>query len=247
MIGWIRRKIASAPVQFLPPQPDAPFYAVGDIHGRIDLLDRLLAKMNPAHPIVFVGDYVDRGENSAKVLARLVELQADPIRTVYCLKGNHEDMLLGFLDDPEKRGKAWLRSGGLQTLASFGVSGLAKATTDDGIKLVANALRVAMGAELIDWLRGLPVYWVNGMVTVVHAGADPAESIEAQSPRNLIWGHRDFHSSPRKDGIWVVHGHRIVDDPVCANGIISIDTGAYATGRLTAALIEPGKVEFNST
>jgi Calcineurin-like phosphoesterase len=240
MFGRIRRMFVHKPVQFPPPQPEVRFYAVGDVHGRADLLNQLLDRLDPSHPIVFVGDYADRGENSADVLRRLKDLTAEPGLLVHCLMGNHEDMLLGFLDDPEARGKVWLRNGGLQTLASFGVAGVAQGTMDQ----IAHELRVAMGGDLIDWLRSRPLFWRSGNVAVVHAGADPSVPIEAQSTRNLIWGHSDFGESTRPDGVWIVHGHRIVEEAVCKNGIISIDTGAYATGRLTAVSIDNGTVEF---
>ncbi len=244
MIGQFWSRFKPEPVQFSPPKPEIPFYAVGDIHGRFDLLEKLLANLDPSHPVVFVGDYIDRGEGSADVLRRLLELSNEPGRTVHCLMGNHEDMLLAFLENPEKSGRAWLRNGGLQTLASFGVGGIAQASSSEGLKEVANALRTAMGGELIDWLRTRPLFWQSGNVAVVHAGADPAVPFEDQLSTNLIWGHPEFRTTPRSDGVWVVHGHTIVDKPSCENGVIPIDTGAYATGRLTAAGIGYGDVEF---
>lgn len=247
MIGWIRRALTPDPVQFPAPRPEAPFYAVGDIHGRVDLLETLLQRLDPAHPVVFVGDYVDRGENSADVLRRLFELSANANRTVHCLMGNHEDMLLSFLDNPEKRGKAWLRNGGLQTLASFGVAKIAEATTGKVLENMGDALRNAMGPELIDWLRQRPLYWQSGNVAVVHAGADPEKPIKDQAARNLIWGHPAFRKTPRQDGVWVVHGHTIQEEPTVGNGTISIDTGAYATGCLTAVFVTSGSVEFVTT
>ena len=84
-----------------------------------------------------------------------------------------------------------------------------------------------------------------GNVAVVHAGADPRKPLESQRPANLTWGHPAFGQLPREDGTWIVHGHTVVDRPIMANGVISIDTGAYARGRLTAAIIRPGReVEF---
>ena len=244
MFGRIRRMIAPGPARFSPPKPDAPFYAVGDIHGRADLLEQLLTWLDPSHPVVFVGDYLDRGEHSAAVLQRLRDLSDDPGRSVHCLMGNHEDMLLAFLDDPENRGKSWLRNGGLQTLASYKVAGAQQAATGQELSLVAGNLRAAMGPDLIGWLKRRPLFWRSGNVAVVHAGADPGEPIENQKARTLIWGHPKFLSTPRSDGVWVVHGHTIVDQAICDNGIISVDTGAYATGRLTAAGIGNGSVEF---
>ena len=239
--------VAPASVQFPPLRPETPFYVIGDIHGRMDLLERLLDRLDPTHPLVFVGDYVDRGENSAEVLVYLSELSAEDGRSVCCLKGNHEEMLLEFIEEPEKRGGVWLRNGGLQTLSSFGVAVLAQSTTGQGLTEIARDLRTAMGNGLVDWLQARPVYWRSGNVAVVHAGADPNKPIEDQPHRNLIWGHPEFHNTARRDEVWVVHGHRIVDDATYKNGIISIDTGAYATGRLTAVHISADKCSFIST
>lgn len=232
---------------FPPPCPDVPFFAIGDVHGRLDLLERVLDQLPPEPPLVLVGDYVDRGENSAGVLRRLFELSQDSRREVICLKGNHEDMMLRFLDDPERRGGVWLRNGGLQTLASFGVSGVTERMDPESARRVSRALAQAMGASLIDWIRALPHRWKSGNVAVVHAGADPKRPIAEQEAQTLIWGHPDFPAMPRPDGLWILHGHTIKDQPKFGNGIISIDTGAYATGRLTAAGVSQGNVEFLTT
>lgn len=240
MAGWLarlfgRRRPAAPP---LPPvSPDAPFQAVGDIHGRADLLERLIPMLDDGMTRVFVGDYIDRGEDSAAVLARLMESGA------ICLKGNHEQMMLDFLDSPERRGGRWLRNGGLQTLASFGV-GLSDAADPAALKEARDALRERMGEEMERWLRNLRLDWSSGNVAVVHAGADPELPMEDQAPEVLIWGHPAFERVQRRDGLWVVHGHTIVDAPGTEGGRISIDTGAYATGRLTAATVAEGEVTF---
>ncbi|NRB18492.1 MAG: serine/threonine protein phosphatase [Rhodobacteraceae bacterium] len=235
------------PISFPPPSPDAPFFAIGDVHGRLDLLDKVLDQLQPGPTLVLVGDYVDRGENSAGVLRRLFELSQDGTREVICLKGNHEDMMLRFLDDPEHRGGIWLRNGGLQTLASFGVSGVTERIDLESSRRVSEALAQAMGPSLISWIRALPHRWQSGNVAVVHAGADPSKPIAEQELQTLIWGHADFPATPRRDGQWILHGHTIMDQPVFENGIISVDTGAYATGRLTAAGVSQGNVEFLTT
>lgn len=227
---------------FPPVAPDRGFYAVGDIHGRIDLLDKVLRDLPTDLPIICVGDYVDRGEDGADVLRRL-HSRPDLI----CLRGNHEDMMLGFLDAPQDKGGRWLRHGGLQTLASFGVTGVSPSTSGIDLKIAADALRAAMGPDLIDWLRLMPLTHSSGNVTVLHAGADPALPLDQQDPRVLTWGHPDFLTTPRPDGQWVVHGHTIVETANAAEGRIAVDTGAYATGVLSVARITPGTVEFDTT
>ena len=236
-----RREGNAAPkpiaVDMPPIAVDHPFVAIGDIHGCDDLLERLLSKLAVEAPdaeLVFVGDYIDRGEQNAEALRRLMQLEDATV-----LLGNHERMCLDFIDHPEEKGSRWLRYGGLQTLASFGVSGSPK----DSVGL-RDGLVAAMGEEMINWLRDLPLSYSNGNIHVVHAGADPEKPIEAQSEKALIWGHRRFGKQPRRDKFWVVHGHTIVDMPQVSRGVVSIDTGAYATGRLSAAIFAGNDVQF---
>ena len=226
--------------------PQTPFVAVGDIHGRADLLDTLLdgleGGLDPDVPVVFVGDYVDRGEQSAEVVRRLMQTPSR-FETV-CLRGNHEDMMLAFLEDPAHHGPRWLRYGGLQTLASFGVPPVPQTGTEADWLTARDALAAAMGHDMIDWFYALAPLWQTGNVAVTHAGADPAQPIDVQDPSTFIWGHPKFESDDRQDGVWVVHGHTIVDNAIAENGRISVDTGAYATGVLSAAFIGEGHISF---
>lgn len=242
MIESIFARMRGKTPRFDPVNPAEPFFAIGDIHGRVDLLTSLLRQLDSGLPVIFVGDYVDRGENSAEVL-RVVRGR----RGALGLKGNHEVMMLDFLENPKRNGPNWLRNGGLQTLASFGVAGLTDTSGGDELKAARDALATAMGQGLINWLKARPLFYRSGNVAVVHAGADPGVDIEDQDETHLLWGHPDFARRARPDGLWIVHGHRIVDVPRADNGVISIDTGAYATGRLTAALIAPDGVDFVST
>lgn len=228
-----------------PPQADSPFCVVGDLHGCSALMDRLLPRLpapNEAH-LIFVGDYIDRGDDSAGVLHRLAALIEKHGDRVTCLMGNHEDMLLKFLDDPTDRGPRFLRYGGLQTLASFGVGGISERSTGTELVTAQNALRSAMGPELETMLRNMPLIWQSGNMAVVHAAADPAVMMDDQDPRTLMWGHPDFGIRPRSDGIWVAHGHTIVDRITVDQGRIALDTGAYATGHLSAIHATPDGIE----
>jgi len=211
------------------------------VHGQFELLQALLEQLDPGLPVVFAGDYIDRGGNSASVLRFLAE------RDQYtCLMGNHEAMLLDFLDDPCSGAAAWLRHGGLQTLSSFEISAPEADLSRAGLMELRGRLAEAMGDGLIGWLRALPLWHRNGNVAVVHAGADPAQPVEGQVPRHLLWGHPDFTRKRRADAVWVVHGHTIVLRPEARQGRISIDTGAYASGCLSAAVIAQGAVEFKT-
>ncbi|WP_149754817.1 metallophosphoesterase family protein [Roseivivax sediminis] len=231
--------------------PDAPFVAIGDLHGCDHLFARLLTKLESAaaeaDTLVCVGDYVDRGEDSAPLLDRLRGLQADLGEDRFvCLRGNHEEMMLGFLDDPVGLGPRWVRNGGLQTLSSFRCPAPTESSPESW-ETTRDRFAAALGSEAETWLRGLPTMWRTGNVAVVHAGADPLAPIEAQPEDVLLWGHPDFESRRRKDGVWVVHGHTITTDPRAAGGRIPTDTGAYATGRLTGAVVKPGSVEYVHT
>ncbi len=244
-----RRKPAAAPWPAFSAQtaPERLLYVVGDIHGRADLLERLLKRLSgetAPYDLVFVGDYIDRGEESAAVLGRLCQLSDDS--HVTCLMGNHERMLLDFLDDPAQSGRRWGRNGGLQTLASFAIGNVNE--TSDGTAMTAarDSLRHKLG-PIEAWLRALPLSFQSGNIFIPHAAADPRLPISAQVDKTLIWGHPAFFQEPRQDGIWVIHGHTIMDQAEAIDGRIGIDTGAYATGRLTAVRIEGSTIEFLST
>lgn len=216
---------------------------IGDIHGMDAAFEDLLAQLAEQEPearLICVGDLIDRGEGSAAVLRRAFDLR----HRVEVLLGNHEEMLLRFLDAPETNGARWLRYGGLQCFASFDIGGVSDTSAPECMWVARDALREAIGPELEAWLRSLPRSWQSGNVVVVHGGADPWLPISRQTNQSLTWGHPDFGHRARTDGFWVVHGHTIVETPSCANGIISVDTGAYAGGGLTAAVISADSVHF---
>ena len=236
------------------PTPDIAAYIVGDIHGCAERLQALLAKIDEEMTarkdraeIVFVGDYIDRGEHSADVLRFLYRIAVDYAGDVTCLAGNHERMMLEFLDDPVGRGPRWLRNGGAQTLASFGIAAPSTLGTVEGASLIDAAfdLRVAAGAGMLDWMSNLPTWWNSGNVWAVHAGADPAEPMDAQLDDMLVWGGEAFRASERDDGQWVVAGHVPVAAAGAAHGRIDVDTGAVYGGVLTAVALDPtGEIRF---
>lgn len=251
---WLPRRPAPVAEAEMPPlTPERPFVAIGDVHGRADLLaaldSRIAAEAGAEGlPVVFLGDYVDRGEQSREVLGMLMDATTQDRARITCLMGNHERMLLDVLDAPEIHAARWLRNGGLQTLMSFGVRPPQGQSHDiDALFDMRAALAEAMGEAMIDWLRARPLTWQSGNVWAVHAGADPAQPMAAQEAGVLLWGHSEFRRQPRPDGQWVIHGHSIVAAPQVAGGRIAVDTGAYATGRLTAAFVRAGDVRFVET
>lgn len=221
---------------FLPPKAETPFAVIGDLHGCTTLLDQLLDQLyaTDIDTLVLVGDYIDRGEDSAGLLKRLITLKDERGEKAVLLKGNHEDMLLKFLEDPERNGARYLRFGGLQTLASYGIGGVLETTTGEKLIDARDRLQSAMGPDVLSLLSNLKMFYRNGNIGVVHAGADPELPLEIQNPRSLMWGHSEFSKRTRSDGLWIAHGHTIVQEVSIASGRIALDTGAYATGQLSA-------------
>jgi len=226
-----------------PPRPQITVAVIGDIHGRADLLEKLLGRLSKEWPdakLVFVGDYVDRGPDSRKVLELLQNSTIDAV----CLAGNHEMMLQEFLVDPVEYGGRWLRNGGRETLASFGVLLDADPNVEQ-LGIAASEFGILLSDGTLDWLRARPFSWQSGNLFVTHAGPDPSRPVSDQLNQNLVWGHQRFLRDDRTDGVWVVHGHWAGECATCAAGRINVDTGAWRSGRLTAALIEPnGSVRF---
>jgi serine/threonine protein phosphatase 1 len=221
--------------------PDQPLFVIGDVHGCAEQLVSLMEKQPSDSQLVFVGDLIDRGPDSAAVLKIVKEAyEAGAV----CIAGNHEEMLLDFLDRPTERGGRWFRFGGLQTLESFKIGGLGERSDEAAMLVGRDQFEATLGPELIGWLRALPKQWHSGNIHVVHASADPAMPMNTQEGRTLIWGHPDFATTNRSDGQWVVYGHTIHDAPIAENGRIAVDTGAFATGRLTAAHITTNNVTF---
>jgi serine/threonine protein phosphatase 1 len=228
------------------PRTAERIYAIGDIHGRLDVLERAIAAIErdvaergPAALTVTVGDYIDRGPDSRGVIDRLA---GQPFPTEYvALKGNHEDILETFLADPST-GPYWSGQGGSETLQSYGVrvgglTGVAYAKARD-------ALRRAMPPAHTEFLRSLKMSYSRGKYFFCHAGVRPRVPLENQSPDDLLWIRDDFLTSGNDFGKIVVHGHTPVEEPEVLPNRIDIDTGAFATGRLTCVALENGAPRF---
>lgn len=238
------------------PNPTTAHFVVGDLHGCLDLLEHILEKIDRSigehglqdPKLVFVGDYIDRGPSSAAVLKRLYELSSEFPQNVTCILGNHEQMMLDFLETPEARHARWFRNGASQTLGSFGIQLPPEADWAADALDLASRLQENMGAQTEDWLRSLPLSVQSGNLIITHAGIDPGRSIADQSPRVLLWGHPEFLVRPVNGDYYVAHGHTVMEHAVFEEGRISVDTGGYQTGCLTAAMVLPsGEVEFLQT
>jgi len=228
----------------------APVYAIGDIHGchaaLVALEDRIrqdIARTGAGRPlIVYLGDYIDRGPDSRRVLEHLSGGNpADGIERI-ALCGNHDDTFLRFLRDPAGNA-AWLDFGGDATLRSYGLGDLAHLRRPKELARAADAIRAAVPREHVAFLEGLPAMLVQGGRVFVHAGIRPGLPLDAQSDADLLWIREPFLAEGPRLPITVIHGHTPGEEPVFGPGRIGIDTGCFATGRLTALkLTEAGAI-----
>ena len=228
-------------------------YAIGDIHGRDELLENLLSQIADhaerqtaqGRVIVFLGDYVDRGWQSKEVLERLSSLNLDGFEMVF-LKGNHEEALLSFLDDPQFL-ESWRQYGGLETLHAYGLKDLNFRADDDYLKQVHTSFVESFPQEHRRFLERLPSSHELGGYLFVHAGVRPGVPLDQQEERDLRWIRDEFLESRMNFGKRVVHGHCPEEEPQVRANRIGVDTGAYITGVLTAAVLQGTEVSFLRT
>jgi serine/threonine protein phosphatase 1 len=234
--------------------PGRRVYAIGDIHGRADLLVKLLDELRAdiekggfeGRPIlVFLGDYVDRGFQSKDVIDVLLGSSLSPFET-YFLKGNHEAAMLQFLRDPSI-GPRWAEFGGVETLVSYGVRPPRTRTSPDEWALASQTLNDMLPPNHLHFLTNLDLSVRIGDYVFVHAGVRPGVPLDQQSEYDLLWIRDEFLSDRRPLGAVIVHGHTPTSKPHKDSRRIGVDTGAYLSGRLTAARFEHDGVEFIST
>ena len=213
-------------------------YAVGDIHGRDDLLEKMHARILADHrkrhgdaaaTIVYVGDYIDRGPDGVAVIDRLMR-GLDGFDLV-CLKGNHEAMMLSCTETKDHRvWLNWLSNGGDTIIRKLGLD--IRFGKFDPQQLVEG-----LGAERMAWLQALPVHHKTPDYLFVHAGIAPGVPIEEQKEKDLLWIRGAFLNSDVDHGVVVVHGHTPAEEPEIRPNRVGIDTGAFLTGRLTAVVL----------
>ncbi len=223
-------------------------YAIGDIHGRADLLDQMFKRVDAdfvqapvSHRIeVFLGDYVDRGPASRQVLELLIErgrphqIERGKTHQSIFLKGNHEALLVDFIAHPSTLDD-WQRLGGLETLMSYGLA-----------PFINKRMRAELAAEFDkalppshkNFLSDLKTSFICGDYFFVHAGVRPGIALEKQRQEDLLWIRQEFLFCEEDFGKVVVHGHTPVQQPEVRSNRINIDTGAYATGRLSCLVLE---------
>jgi serine/threonine protein phosphatase 1 len=202
-------------------------YAVGDVHGSLDMLKALIGACREhasgrALQFVFLGDYIDRGPDSAGVVRFMMRLQDELGQALIALRGNHEAFVLGLLDGVVPL-RVWLRNGGGETLASYGVREV-----------------TALPREHLDWMRSLRLSYDDGRRFFVHAGVDPQNPLDAQDEQALLWIREPFLSDPRDYGRLIVHGHTPIETaaPDLRANRLNLDTAAVYGGMLTAAAFD---------
>lgn len=229
---------------------DTRIYAVGDVHGRIDLLTALRRRIaadaagapERRRLIVHLGDYVDRGPDSAGVLDALIDGPPDGFEQV-CLKGNHEELFLDVLHGCGD-GALWLANGGGATMASYGV---AEAGHSPGMPRSHEALRRAVPPAHLRFLRSLALSHREGDYFFAHAGVRPGIPLAHQREEDLIWIRDAFLRVADAHECIVVHGHTPVRAPELHSNRIAIDTGAVWSGRLTAVVLQGAERRFLHT
>lgn len=249
-------RIATALISVDPPPSRGPAgaraYGVGDIHGRIDLLDEILGQIDadiragaPRRTfVVFLGDLIDRGPDSAGVVERLRTWRPIGAQAIF-LAGNHEEILLRVLDAEPELLARWLSFGGAECAASYGVDPgrLARLNEIEGAAL----LRRHVPQAHIEFLQSFGDTFRFGDYLFVHAGIRPGVSLEEQSQQDLRWIRDPFLNDTQSHGFTVIHGHTIVDAVEEKANRIAIDTGAVRTGVLTTIVIDEDERRYLST
>jgi serine/threonine protein phosphatase 1 len=235
-----------------PCVPDTiRLYAVGDIHGRTDLLEKMAVLIDADRKssqcqealAVFLGDYVDRGPDSAGVLARLAK--RDFPTPFVALRGNHEQMMLDFLED-EGLLEAWRQYGGLETLNSYNID-IAEVMLGKGYVEAQEELRRRLPMSDLQFLLDLPYQFALGDYFFCHAGVRPGVPLDRQSPQDLMWIREDFLKYAKMFDKIVVHGHTPMPVPDVRPNRINIDTGAVMTNKLSCLVLQGKTKTFLST
>ncbi len=248
LFGFLKPKRIEARV------PDGTrVYAIGDIHGRADLLTELhdmiradAARHSDLHKVlVYIGDYVDRGLQSKEVIDIVID-QSPPGFEVVRLKGNHEDLMLDFLEDT-RNADIWLANGGKATLYSYGVHADGDMAPDERLEAARKLLLEKTPTRHLEFLNNLSPWHIEGDYLFVHAGVRPRVSLEDQEVQELYWIRDEFLSSNADHGKTVVHGHSISWEPEIKKNRIGIDTGAYASGVLTCLVLQEAERTFLHT
>ena len=225
-------------------------YAIGDVHGRLDLLEILIDKIDAdatefSGEIVelYLGDFIDRGKDSLGVLRALMQPSKQNHQRI-CLKGNHEEMLIACLDD-QNRLQEWKKYGGMETISSFGLDPRLMATTEGRANLHDQLQHFfSHHSDILNFLKNLPCSAAFDDYYFVHAGIRPGFLLSRQNSHDQLWIREEFLSFKQRHPKMIVHGHTPNSEPDVHDHRINIDTGAYATGILTCLVLEDDRFRF---
>lgn len=227
-------------------------YCIGDIHGQIDLLieihDKILQDSTDytgEKLIIYLGDYIDRGQHSKEVVGFLLNKPLHGFKYIY-LRGNHEQVLLDFLNLDPKIATRWFTFGGQATVLSYGVS-ITGIPIGDKLKQLQTNLASNIPTDHLFFFSKLIYYFEVGDYFFVHAGIKPKVKLNRQSESDMMWIRDEFLNSNIHYEKMIVHGHSVTDEPVILPNRVGIDTGAYATGKLTCLILEGEEKRFIST
>lgn len=235
----------------IPAVPDNDrLYAIGDIHGCTDLLRQMTKTIiedmenHPAekHYLVFLGDYVDRGVDSKGTIDFLLNELPKNTTNVF-LRGNHDDALLRFLKGDFSSTSFWLPCGGTATIASYGINPFQPGATKD-LETLRKKLVEKIPADHLDFLKKTQFYFSLGDYYFAHAGVMPGASLDDQDEQDLMWVRGEFLNSRHDHGKIIVHGHSPSTAPDAQLNRIGIDTGAFASGKLTCLVLQGKKRGF---
>lgn len=240
-IPFLKRR-AAPPARYVPD--GWRIYAIGDVHGCLDQLNRMLDAIakdldgweGRGH-LIFLGDLIDRGPDSAGVIERLVSGELPGERATF-LMGNHEEVMLECVDGSVERFRSWIQFGGLETLESYGLS---RAEILEQASSLPHVIRDIVPAGHVEFIRSFEDHIGIGDYLFVHAGIRPGVPLEDQSPRDLRWIRSGFLDNLVDHGPLVVHGHTIVPSVEVHRNRIAVDTGCYSSGTLTALVLDGSK------
>jgi serine/threonine protein phosphatase 1 len=234
---------------------DTVIYAIGDIHGRLDLLLALQQRIiedaarrdAQRKLLIYLGDLVSRGPDSRGVVERVRSWLPEGFERVV-LRGNHEDLLLRSHAGEFEAARHWLDYGGIEAMASYGVEVSDELVRDEaGIGELCHRFAAALPGEQQEFLEALPLCHQAGDYFFVHGGVRPGVPLAQQNPRDLIWIRKTFLASTLDHGAIVVHGHSISRNPETPGNRIGIDTGAYHSGVLTCLVLDGDTQGFLQT
>ena len=227
-------------------------YAIGDIHGRAELLRALMSKIEAdveetasEARLIFLGDYCDRGLETKAVIDFLLDKRVQSLQPSF-LKGNHEETLLAFLSDP-KQGPVWAQYGGRETLISYGVRPPRSLSFNEEWIEASDQLQANLPEDHETFFRSLKSSMRVGPYGFAHAGMRPGIPFDQQDERDLLWIRDEFLKSTQDLDVMLIHGHTPVDEAVVGHNRVNVDTGAYYSGCLTAARIDGNSISFIST